>query len=141
MIRSSLFYALFCVIIGASAEATEVFTSAWFVGLLVALIMVSTFFALLCLIQQNRGGIYTAQFAGQSSSLSQPLRIKYESIRSFAFVKGSSRSPVVSSRPLFAAGACMLQGFCMRRDMGSNCIRVIDDTRNQGHFTLCFSSF
>ena len=41
------------------------FSSAWFIGLLIALILVALFFVLLCLIQQNNGGIYHGQFAGK----------------------------------------------------------------------------
>lgn len=57
---------LIALLTGTAAEATMVFSSAWFVGLLVALILVAAFFALVCLIQQNQGGRYTGQFAGKS---------------------------------------------------------------------------
>ena len=41
------------------------FSSAWFIGLLIARILVARFFVLLGLIQQNNGGIYHGQFAGK----------------------------------------------------------------------------
>lgn len=86
--RSPLFTA------GSAAEAKQVFTSAWFIGILIALILIAFILFMLIYLKKNVGGYNFADFSGRILSEYFAMRLCHAGCQCIFMILADETEPL-----------------------------------------------